>query len=131
MSIIFFSFKHPKLPISIEIPVTLLQNVYIRMTAKFEFMNYLFANLLDAWLKYPNIHYFDHLFSGTHVLKSSTTQLFLHIRKKTSRKRRLATRNHLFPDMTFCVTSRRIISEVLGIVGSRGIPACFVMIGHL
>ena len=29
MSIVFTSFKHPKLPISIKIPVTLLQIVYI------------------------------------------------------------------------------------------------------
>ena len=53
MSIVFTSFKHPKLPISIKIPVTLLQIVYICMTeyiSKFEFMNYLFANLLVAWL---------------------------------------------------------------------------------
>ena len=37
------SFKHPKLPISIKIPVTLLKIVYICM-------NYLFAILLVAWL---------------------------------------------------------------------------------
>ena len=58
MSIVFTSFKHPKLPISIKIPVTLLQIVYICMTdtaisriCEFEFVNYLFANLLVAWLK--------------------------------------------------------------------------------
>ena len=33
MSIVFTSFKHPKLPICIKIPVTLLQVVYICMTA--------------------------------------------------------------------------------------------------
>ena len=33
MSIVFTSFKHPELPISIKIPVTLLQIVYICMTA--------------------------------------------------------------------------------------------------
>ena len=33
MSIVFTFFKHPKLPISIKIPVTLLQSVYICMTA--------------------------------------------------------------------------------------------------
>ena len=33
MSIVFASFKHPKLPISIKIPVPLLQIVYICMTA--------------------------------------------------------------------------------------------------
>ena len=32
-SIVFTSFKHPKLPISIKIPITLLQIVYICMTA--------------------------------------------------------------------------------------------------
>ena len=37
MYIVFTSFKHPKLPISINI-------------ANFEFMNHLFANLLVAWL---------------------------------------------------------------------------------
>ena len=33
MSSVSTSFKHPKLPISIKIPVTLLQNAYIFMTA--------------------------------------------------------------------------------------------------
>ena len=33
MVIVFTSFKHPKLPISIKIHVTLLQIVYICMTA--------------------------------------------------------------------------------------------------
>ena len=33
MPIVLTSFKHPKLPISIKIPVTLLQIVYICMTA--------------------------------------------------------------------------------------------------
>ena len=48
MSIVFTSFKHPKLPMSIKIPVTLLQVVsYI---SKFEFMNCLFANLLVSLL---------------------------------------------------------------------------------
>ena len=48
MSIVFTSFKHPKLPISIKIPVTLyLHDSYI---SKFEFMNYLFDNLLVEWL---------------------------------------------------------------------------------
>ena len=32
MSIVFNPFKHPKLPISIKIPVTLLQIVYICMS---------------------------------------------------------------------------------------------------
>ena len=52
MSIVLTSFKHPKLPIIIKIPVTLLQIVYICMTAiwKFKFMNYLFANLPVVWL---------------------------------------------------------------------------------
>ena len=50
MSIVFTSFKHPKLPISIKIPVTLLQIVHICMTAiaKFDFMNYAFAKLVVA-----------------------------------------------------------------------------------
>ena len=48
MSIVFTSFKHPKLPISIKIRVTLLQIVNIYMTAIS--MIYLFANLLVAWL---------------------------------------------------------------------------------
>ena len=46
-------FKHPKLPISSKIPVTLLRNcLYLHDSyiSKFEFMNYPFANLLDAWL---------------------------------------------------------------------------------
>ena len=46
MSIVFTSFKHIKLPISIKIPVTLLQIVDICMAAiisKFEHMIYLFA----------------------------------------------------------------------------------------
>ena len=53
MSIVFTSFKNLKLPISIKIPVTLLQIVYIfhdSSISKFEFVNYLFANLLVAWL---------------------------------------------------------------------------------
>ena len=53
MSIVFTSFKHHKLPISIKIPVTLLQIVYICMTAispNYEIMSYLFANLLVVWL---------------------------------------------------------------------------------
>ena len=33
LSIVFTSFKHPKLPVSIKIPVTPLQIVYICMTA--------------------------------------------------------------------------------------------------
>ena len=49
MAIVFTSFKHPELPpISIKIPVNLPQISYI--ISKFEFMNYLFANLLVAWL---------------------------------------------------------------------------------
>ena len=54
---VFTSFKHPKLPISIKIPVTLLQIVYICMTAIS--MNYLFANLLVAWL-YINLNSGNH-----------------------------------------------------------------------
>ena len=48
MSIGLTSFKHPKLPISIKIPDTLLQIVYICMTAISP--NLSFANLLVAWL---------------------------------------------------------------------------------
>ena len=48
MSIVFTSFKQPKLPISIKIHVPLyLHDSFI---SKFEFMNYLFANLLVVWL---------------------------------------------------------------------------------
>ena len=53
MLIVFASFKLPSLPISIKIPVTLLQIVYIYMTAispNLSSMNYLFANLVVAWL---------------------------------------------------------------------------------
>ena len=53
MSIVMTSFKHPKLPISIKISVTLLQIVYIlhySYISKFEFMSNLFAKLLAAWL---------------------------------------------------------------------------------
>ena len=52
MSIVFTSLKHPKLPISIKIPVTLLQIVLLHDSyiIKFEIINYLFANLLVAWL---------------------------------------------------------------------------------
>ena len=44
------SFKHLKLQISIKIPVTLWQIVYIYMTAIS--MNYAFAKLVVAWLYY-------------------------------------------------------------------------------
>ena len=54
MSIVFTSFKHTKLPISITIPVNLLQIVYIYLhdsyISKFEFTDYLLATLLVAWL---------------------------------------------------------------------------------
>ena len=53
ISVVFASFEHLKLPISIKIPVTLLQNcLYLHDSyiSKFEFMNYLFANLLVTWL---------------------------------------------------------------------------------
>ena len=53
MSIVFTSFKHPKLQISNKIPATLLQIVlYLHdsFISEFEFMNYLFANLPVAWL---------------------------------------------------------------------------------
>ena len=60
MSIVFASFKHFKLPISIIIPVTIPQIVYLddSYISKFDFMNYLFANLVVPWLyildKVPN-----------------------------------------------------------------------------
>ena len=55
MSIGFASYKHLKLPISIEIPVTVslyhnclyLHDSYI---SKFDFMNFLFANMVLAQL---------------------------------------------------------------------------------
>ena len=47
MLIVFASFKHLKLPISIEMPVTIL--LYVCMTATNSFMNYFFANLVVAW----------------------------------------------------------------------------------
>ena len=51
MYIVFASFIHPKLPISTKIPVTLLQIVYLHDSyiSKFEFVNYLFPNLVVAW----------------------------------------------------------------------------------
>ena len=48
MFIVFTSFTHTKLPISIKIPVTLLQIVYICMAAISP--NSSSANLLVAWL---------------------------------------------------------------------------------
>ena len=54
MSVVFTSFKRSKLPISVKIPVTLLQKncLYLHDSyiSKFEFMNYHYANLLVAWL---------------------------------------------------------------------------------
>ena len=52
MSIVFTSFKNPKLPISIKISGTTANCLYLHdsFISKFEFMNYLFANLLVAWL---------------------------------------------------------------------------------
>ena len=48
----FSSFKHLKLPISIKIPVTIWQIVYIygSYITIFDFMNYAFAKLVVAWL---------------------------------------------------------------------------------
>ena len=43
-----FYFKHLKLPISIKIPVTIWQIVYIYMTAIS--VNYAFAKLVVAWV---------------------------------------------------------------------------------
>ena len=55
MSIVLTSFKHPTLPISIKIPVALLQMVYICMTTESPNPSswttmYLFANLLVVLL---------------------------------------------------------------------------------
>ena len=51
MSLVFASFKHLKLPISIKMPVTVnclcLQHSY---SSKFEFTSNFFANLVIAWL---------------------------------------------------------------------------------
>ena len=46
------SFKHFKLPISIKIPVTIWQIVYLHDSyiTKLNFMNYAFAKLVVAWL---------------------------------------------------------------------------------
>ena len=46
MSIVFTSFQHPKPPISIKIPVTSANCLYLHdsYVSKFEFMNYLFAS---------------------------------------------------------------------------------------
>ena len=69
MSIVFTSFKHPKLPISIKIPVPLLQIVYLHDSYISKFMNYLFANLLVAWLyhicKQPGLRQVCNLYSFT------------------------------------------------------------------
>ena len=46
MAVVFASFKHPKLPINIKIPVTLQQFVYICMTA-------LSPNFRGNNLRYP------------------------------------------------------------------------------
>ena len=45
MSIVFTSFKNPKLPIRIKIPVTTANCLYLHdsFISKFKFMNYLFA----------------------------------------------------------------------------------------
>ena len=48
MSIVFTSFKYPKLPISIKIPVTLMQIVNICMTAISPKSS--FANMQVVWL---------------------------------------------------------------------------------
>ena len=53
MSIVLTSFKNPKLPIIIKIPIALLTAncLYLHGSyiSEFEIMNYLFANLLVAW----------------------------------------------------------------------------------
>ena len=51
MSIGFTSFKHLKLPISIEIPMYTANCLYLHdsFTTKFDIMNYAFAKLVPAW----------------------------------------------------------------------------------
>ena len=51
MSIVFTSFEHPKLPISIKIPVTLLQIVYICMTAISQNLSSPTNSLLTCYLR--------------------------------------------------------------------------------
>ena len=79
MYIVFTSFKHPKLPVSIKIPATLLQSVCICIhesyISKFEFKNYHFANLLVAWLYEP-----VHNKVNTSTLHTAKTQIRLGIR---------------------------------------------------
>ena len=53
MGIVFTSFKHPKLPISIKISCHSTANclyLHDNYISKFKFKNYLFANLLVVWL---------------------------------------------------------------------------------
>ena len=51
MSIVFTSFKHSKLPISIKITLEPVYCLYLNDSyiSKFEFKNYLFADLLVEW----------------------------------------------------------------------------------
>ena len=61
MYIVFTSFKHPKLPISIKFLshyCKLFIYFHDSFISKFELMNYLFANLLVAWLYTTNLWYF-------------------------------------------------------------------------
>ena len=52
MSIGFVSLKHLHLPISIKIPVTMANCLYLHDSenTKFDFMTYAFAQLVVAWL---------------------------------------------------------------------------------
>ena len=50
-----FFLKHLNLSISIKIPVTLLQIVYIYMPSKSPNVNYAFAKLVVAWLYDSNL----------------------------------------------------------------------------
>ena len=43
------SFKHLKLPISTNIPVTTAYGKIVYIITKFDFMNYVFAKLIVAW----------------------------------------------------------------------------------
>ena len=51
MFIVFTSFKHPKLPISVKIPVTLPQIVYICMTAMSRNLSSWTTSLLTCYLR--------------------------------------------------------------------------------
>ena len=49
MFIVFTSFRHLKLPTCIKIPTANYLYLHASYISKFEFVNYLFANLLVVW----------------------------------------------------------------------------------